>query len=88
MTQRKLNKYNRPKVVKELREQFASKDPDNKDQKNANMMVHHSRITIDKHWEETMIHIIRALTIISRKYLEINFNIEADPIATKIFESY
>lgn len=52
------------------------------------MVEHHSRITIDKHWEETMIDIIRCLTIISKKYLESNQGLEQDPISVKIFESY
>lgn len=76
-----------PKVVKELRQQFATKGTSGANS-NLNMMAHHSTITIDKHWEETMIHIIRALTIISRKYLEQNYPVDQDPIAVKICESY
>ena len=76
-----------PKVVQELREKFLTNSNINKDQNN--MVEHHSRITIDKHWEETMIHIIKSLTIISKKYLENNeIQINQEPITVKIFESY
>lgn len=75
-----------PKVVQELREKFMV-NTTAKDQ--LNMVEHHSKITIDKHWEETMIHIIKCLTIISKKYLENNkIHNNQEPITVKIFESY
>ena len=78
-----------PKVVSDLWEKFSrSKKKSDNDKNDLNMIEHHSQITIDKHWEETMIHIIWCLTIISKKYLEINYSVEADPITVKIFESY
>jgi len=46
-----------PKVVIDLRKNFTTNSKN--DVASSDMIEHHSRITIDKHWEETMIHIIR-----------------------------